>query len=72
MNKSNNSIGTESTHSSDSGYNNKNSSNNNNNYTHMINHLLPNSIKNGHSYLKNQLDSLDVYKFNLKNSFLDL
>ena len=58
MNKSNNSIGTESTHSSDSGYNNKN--NNSNNYAHMINHLLPNSIKNGHSYLKNQLDSLDV------------
>lgn len=39
MNKSNNSIGTESNYSSDSGYN-----NNNNNF---INNLLPYSIKNG-------------------------
>jgi len=47
MNKSNGSIGTESSHSNDSGCYNNSYSNGGHNYNNLINQLLPNSIKNG-------------------------
>lgn len=70
MNKSNGSIGTESSHSNDSGCYNNSYSNGGHNYNNLINQLLPNSIKNGlnnfapktAASLNDQFDNLSLNK----------